>query len=81
MSSNSNLDPYERLANEIILQAVKDYRDANKKLKKGRRNKDAEITKSECLNFFRSRLFSTLTDIEPEFLIAKLDEEDDSHDS
>ena len=45
MSSNSNLDPYERLANEIILQAVKDYRDANKKLKKGRRNKDAEITK------------------------------------
>jgi len=27
-------DPYEQLANAIILQAVKDYRDALKKLKK-----------------------------------------------
>ncbi len=27
-------DPYENLANAIVLQAVKDYRDALKRLKK-----------------------------------------------
>ena len=35
MAGNKNLaeDPYERLANEIILQAVADYRVALKKIK------------------------------------------------
>lgn len=32
-------DPYEKLANAIILQAVKDYRTARKKLKNTRRTK------------------------------------------
>ena len=31
MSKNSNLNPYEELANAIVLQAVRDYREANKK--------------------------------------------------
>lgn len=79
--SNRETDPYEGLANAIILQAVKDYRDASRKLARGRKNKDAEILKNECLEFFRSSWFGCLTTIEPEFLIQKLDEEVKGHDS
>lgn len=74
------LDPYDSLANGIILQAVKDYRDANKKLKRGRINHEAERMKNECLRFFRSRWFTSLTEVDPEFLIRKLEAEVE-HDS
>ena len=43
MQGNNAEDPYTRLANAIILQAVKDYRDANKKLARGKTNKNAEM--------------------------------------
>ena len=75
MSKNSNLNPYEELANAIVLQAVRDYRDAVKKSSRGRKNRDAQFTKEECLRFFRSKWFSQLTDLDPEFLIRRLDEE------
>jgi hypothetical protein len=75
MSNHSNIDPYERLANEIILQAVKDYRGANKKLAKGRKNSAAEYVKNECIRFFRSPFFGVLTNIDPEMLIQELEEE------
>lgn len=80
MSKESNLDPYEGLANAVILQAVKDYRNANIRLARGRKNHDAEAVKAECLRFFRSGLFAALTDLDPEFLIRKLDEEVRNHD-
>ena len=43
MAGNKNLaeDPYERLANAIILQAVADYRVALKKIKAHPKNRDA----------------------------------------
>lgn len=66
---------YEKLANAIILQAVWDYRDALKKLARGRENTSAEDTKRECEWFFRSRWYSTLTFIDGEMLIRKLNEE------
>ena len=47
-------DPYENLANSIVLLAVKDYRDALKKLKKWPRNEAAQIMKAEVERFFRS---------------------------
>jgi hypothetical protein len=75
MSVNRTNNPYEELANAIVLQAVKDYRDALKKLSRGRKNEAAQQTKEQCLRFFRSGWFSQLTEIEPEFLIRKLDEE------
>ena len=75
MQGSNTEDPYTGLANAIILQAVKDYRDALKKLSRGRANKDAEIKKQEILNFFRSDWFGVLTEIDPEMLIHKLDEE------
>lgn len=76
----NNMNPYDELANAIVLQAVKDYRDANKKLARGRKNHEAERMRNECLRFFRSRWFSVLTEIDPEFLIRRLDEEAE-HDS
>lgn len=68
-------NPYVLLANEIILEAVKEYRCALKKLSRGRVNKSAEISKQEILRFFRSDWFGNLTQIDPEVLICKLDEE------
>jgi hypothetical protein len=75
MQGSNTENPYTGLANAIILQAVKDYRVALKKLSRGRANKDAEIKKQEVLNFFRSDWFGVLTEIDPEMLIRKLDEE------
>ena len=60
-------DPYENLANAIILQAVSDYRMAKKS-----RNKRVE---AEVLRFFRSQWFGVLTEVEPEYLIRRLDED------
>lgn len=76
---NVNRDdgPYTRLANTIILQAVKDYRHALKQLSRNPRNKDAKITKEECENFFRSGYFGLLSEVDPEYLIRRLNEEVD----
>ena len=69
------MDSYEKLANAIILQAVKDYRDALKKLARGRKNTSAEDTKRECERFFRSKWHGALTSVDGEMLIRKLNEE------
>ena len=69
------MNPSENLANAIVLSAANDYRDALKKLARGRRNSDAERTKVECLRFFRSAWFGILTTLDPEVLIEKLDAE------
>lgn len=66
---------YEKLANEIVLQAVKDYRDANKKLTRGRNNTAAQDMKKDCLRFFHSKWFEILTELKPELLIRALDKE------
>ena len=65
-------DPYEQLANAIILQAVKDYRDALKKLKKRRRYDSAKDMISEVERFFHSDWYTELTSIDGNFLIEKL---------
>lgn len=48
------MDRYEKLANAIILQAVKDYRDALKTLWRNPNNVSANAVKSEVEQFFRS---------------------------
>ena len=68
-------DPWENLANAIILQAVKDYREARKKLKKRPKNEDAKLMISDCEAFFRSDWYRALTDVDGEMLIRKLREE------
>lgn len=44
-------DPYQNLANAIILTAVKDWRSARRKLKRKPKNKDAKILLEECESF------------------------------
>ena len=56
-------DPYENLANAIVLQAVKDYRDALKRLKKKSGNKAAMADALECERFFRSGWYLSLIHI------------------
>lgn len=56
-----------RLFYACILQAVSDYRAAKKA-----RNKREQ---AEVLRFFHSQWFGVLTEIDPEYLIRRLDEE------
>lgn len=58
------MNPYEELANAIVLQAVKDYR-----------LHDDERELDSLERFFCSSWFSMLTSINPEMLISKLRKE------
>ena len=66
---------YEDLANAIVLQAVKDYREALKILVKHPRNLEAKVNKTELELFFYSDWYRTLTNIDPELLVKRLKEE------
>lgn len=64
------MDPYENLANAIILQAVKDYRLT-----------DNESELKEIERFFHSDWFSVLTSLDPDLLIQKLRKEKRQYDN
>lgn len=69
------MDPYQSLANTIVLQATKDYRDALKKLKRNPSYAPALSTKNECERFFRSAWYEILTSVDGELLMEKLQAE------
>ena len=77
MAANKNLaeDPYERLANAIVLQAVDDYRKALKAVKRNPSSREAIDEALSIERFFRSGWYSTLTSIDGEYLIRRLQEE------
>ena len=77
MAGSKNLaeDPYERLANAIVLQAVPDYRVALKKIKAHPKNREAISEALEIEKFFRSGWYSILTDVDGEYLIRRLQDE------
>ena len=58
------MNPYEELANAIVLQAVKDYRLTDD---------EAELAEIEL--FFRSGWFGVLSKVDPEYLIRNLRKE------
>lgn len=63
-----SIDPYERLANAIVVRAVIDYR----------RLWDRNITdrdKQKIVEFFRSEWFCVLTKIDCDWLIERLEKE------
>lgn len=75
MSKAITEDPYESLGNAIILQAVKDYRAALRRIKHNPKN---HIAIDEALlieKFFRGQLYRAITNIDGEFLIDKLRKE------
>jgi len=63
------MDPYQELANAIVLQAVKDYRMT-----------DDERELKEIERFFRSAWFGVLTSVDPGLLISKLRKEKKQYD-
>lgn len=77
MAGNKNLaeDPYERLANAIILQAVTDYRAALKRVKRNPGNRMAIDEALQIEKFFRSGWYQALTSVDGEYLIRKLQDE------
>lgn len=68
-------DPYENLANAVIAQAAEDYREALKKIKAHPKNKDAIDEALRIESFFRSGWYQTLTFVDGECLIRRLQAE------
>ena len=69
------ISPYEALGNAVVLQAVKDYRDAVNKLHRGKKNISAEFTKQECEKFFESQYFNEFTNLDGKALLSNLQKE------
>ena len=72
VQSKSHEDGYSNLGNAIILQAVKDYRDALKALRFNPHSTERQKMKSDVERFFVSSWFSALTEIDGRMLMKKL---------
>lgn len=70
------MDPYEKLANGIVIQAAKDYRTALRKLKRNPRNQIAKAEADSIERFFRSDWYKCLTEVDGEMVLRKLREEE-----
>ena len=68
-------NPYEMLANAIIVQAAVDYRRARRELKRDEDNDDALDTICEVEWFFRTEWFRLLTNVDPDLILTRLREE------
>lgn len=65
-------DPYENLANAIIVLAAKDYRRVLRRLQRFPHDKDSLRQRDSLERFFRSAWFGVLTKADPEALMKKL---------
>lgn len=74
-SKNLAENPYERLANAIVLQAVADYRTALRKVRKNPKKREALDSALQIEKFFRSQWYQTLTSVDEEYLIVQLRKE------
>ena len=69
------MTPYENLANAIILRAVEDWRDADRRLRRKPQNREVRALKEETEEFFLSDWFSALSKLDGETLLRRLQEE------
>lgn len=69
------MDPYEDLANAIVLMAVSDYRSAIKRMRTHPEETSHQRRKKEVERFIRSDWFGVLTSLDPGLLLEKLKEE------
>ena len=70
------ISPWQKLANAIVEQAVKDYRMEQARVKANPQNSDhakAEVRKLE--RFFRSDWFEVLTDVDGQLILSRLKKE------
>ena len=68
-------ESYEKLAQAIILQAVKDYRFMRKKYKKYQKSGETKLMIEDCERFFRSDWFTALTNVDGTVLLRRLKED------
>ena len=69
------MDPYENLANAIVLQAVTDYRTALKAMVANPDDRYAKYEAKRIEQFFNSDWFRCLTEIDGKWLMMKLKKE------
>lgn len=68
--------PWQKLANAIVEQAVKDYRIAQARVKANPQNADhAKAEVSQLEHFFRSQWFEALTDVDGRVILSRLRKE------
>jgi len=65
---------FTALANGIVIQAARDYRKALRILRRYPNHEPAKEVKAEVEDFFRSDWYKTLTNVDGELLIKKLQE-------
>ena len=75
MAKRADGDPYENLANAIIVQACDDYRVDLKKIKKNPGNRAAIDDALRIEKFFHSGWFGALTAVDGDFLIRRIRKE------
>lgn len=63
---------YQKLANAIILQAVKDFKPAYRRLKRFPNDRIAQDTVREITQFFCSDYFCALTDLDGPALLNRI---------
>lgn len=69
-------DPFENIANAVVIQACKDYRKAYKRYLRRYRSTDKPDEKlAELESFFRSAWYKTLTAIDGEYLMDRIKKE------
>ena len=71
-------NPFENLANAIILQAVVDYRHAVRRIKRDPENYLAKDRIRDVEKFFRSWWFAQLTNLDGELLLERLRKESEN---
>ena len=68
-------EPFEEFGNAVVLQAVKDWRDAAQILRRGRKNVKAQLLKKDCEMFFKSPEFNLFSQLDGKVLLKKLEGE------
>lgn len=70
------LNPYQELANAIVVMAAKDYRHALRIQRRNPGSHAARMKIDEIERFFRSEWYMVLTAVDGESLISRLKEDD-----
>lgn len=69
------MDPYEALANAIVIQAATDYSNAHKKLRRFPGDPASLRMIAECERFFLGDWITHLTEVDGKYILQKLEEE------
>lgn len=74
-AEETKIDPWQSLANAIVISAAKDYRAALRRIRRNPKSKTALSEIADLERFFRSDWYAMLTNVPGETLIRKLKEE------